>query len=185
MLERQIIIKNKVIEIVWLDQFNIDFDCNKVTPFFQSKPNYRIRFDFDKIRRNMLQEIINDIYGENKEIEMIFTSAYISNGRRVSSKSRIGEIIPIRNWKENIVLDEDINEGAVYANVKRLDRTDVYNYCFAIKRGFREAYISFFSDMFLLYVSSDVIDIILNNECKIKCLKESYVEVYDKYYEGN
>ena len=166
-----------------LEQFNINFDYNEVTPFFQSKPNYRIRFDIDKLKRNTLQDIINKIYDKNEEIEMIFISEYITSGERISTKSNIGKIIAIRNWKETPMLREGMNEGAVYVNVKRLERTDVYNYCFAIKKGFREAYISFFSNMFLLYVSSNVIDIISNNQSEISKLKEMYVESYDKYYE--
>lgn len=166
-----------------IEQFNVDFDCNEMTPFFQSEPNNRIRFDIDKLGKNMMQDIINKIYDKNEEIEMIFISEYITSGKRISSNSKIGKVITIRNWEEFPSLDEEPNVGAVYVKVKRLDRNNVFDYCFAIKRGHREAYISFFSDTFLLYVSSDVIDIISNNESEISKLKEKYVELYDRYYE--
>ncbi|AMO85724.1 hypothetical protein B857_00582 [Solibacillus isronensis B3W22] len=171
--------------MVKLDRFNIDFDCNKSTPFFQSEPNYRIRFDIDKLENTTLQGLLNMIYDQNEEIEMIFISEYIINGKRISSKSNINKIITIKNWREIPVFDEETNEGVVYANIKRLKQSDVFNYCIAVKRGFREIYLSFFSDTYMVYVSSDVIDIISNDESKVNILKESYNELYDKHYETN
>lgn len=172
-----------MINIVRLEKFNVDFDCNKITPFFQSTNGYRIRFDIGKLEKTVLQTIINSIYEQDEEIEMIFISEYIINRKRISSKSNISKIITIRNWKEIPIVDEETNEGVVYVNIKRLKRSDIYNYCLAIKKGFREVYISFFSDTFLFYVSSDVIDIISNDGSKISKLKEKYVELYDTYHE--
>ena len=169
-----------------LKHFDIDFDCQKVTPFFQSKPDHRIRFDIEKLKKTTLQIIIESMFDEGEEIEMIVVSQYITdNGKRFSSKSSIGKVISIKNWNETTVIDKETNEGVVYANIKRLNRADVQNYCLAVKKGLRVAYISFYSETFLLYVSSDVIDIIANNEDKISMLKESYSELYDKYYEIN
>lgn len=167
-----------------LKHFDIDFDCRKEAPFFQSKPDYRIRFDIEKLKRTTLQTIINSMFDAGEEIDMIVISQYITDkGKRLSSKSNIGKIITIKNWNETTVIDKETNEGVVYANIKRLNRADVNNYCLAVKKGFREAYISFFSTTFLLYVSSDVIDIIANNKAEISNLKEEYRESYDKYYE--
>lgn len=172
-------------KIVRLENFNINLGCGEMTPFFQSEQNKRIRFGLDELGRGKLQEIIDEIFEEHEAIELVFISEYISSGKRILSKAKIGKIISIRNWKETLSLNADETEGGVYANVKNLNRTDVYNYCFAIKKGFREAYIVFYSDAFLLYVSSDVIDIISNNESEIKKLKEAYAELYDKCYEIN
>jgi len=168
--------------MVKLDWFNIDFDYNKSTPFFQSAPNYRIRFDIDKLENATLQNLLDMIYDQNEEIELIFISEYIINGKRISSKSNINKIITIKNWREIPEIDKETNEGAVYANIKRLKQSDVFNYCMAIKRGFKEIYLSFFSDTYMVYISSDVIDIISNDESKIDKLKDSYSELYDTHY---
>ena len=113
---------------------------------------------------------------------MLFVSEYITDkGERIRSKSKVGKIIKINNWLELVSFDKETNEGTVYANVKRLKHSDVYNYCLAVKRGFKEAYIVFFSDTFLMYVSSDVIDMI-STENNITNLKKDYSELYDKFY---
>ncbi len=52
-----------------------------------------------------------------------------------------------------------------------------------IKKGFTGAYISFYSNEYLLYGSSDVIDIISNEPSNIIKLKDNYKNLYDTYYE--
>lgn len=170
-----------MIKIVKLKKFNIDFDYNKEIPFFQSNSNERIRFDIEKLDKDILKKIISHLYDDN-EIEILFVSEYIEKGKRISSKSKIGKIIKITNWLESVSFDKETNEGAVYANIKRLKQKDVYNYCLSVKRGFNEAYIIVFNDVFLMYVSSDVIDII-SNENNISNLKREYYELFDRFYE--
>lgn len=170
-----------MIKIVKLKKFNIDFDYNKEIPFFQSNSEKRIRFDIDKLNKDTLKNIISQLYADN-EIEILFVSEYIEKGKRISSKSKIGKIIKITNWLELVSFDKETNEGAIYANIKRLKQKDVYNYCLSVKRGFNEAYIVFFNDVFLMYVSSDVIDII-SNENNISNLKKEYYELFDRFYE--
>lgn len=170
-----------MIKIVKLKKFNIDFDYNKETPFFQSSSEKRIRFDIDKLNKDTLKNIISQLYIDN-EIEILFVSEYIEKGKRISSKSKIGKIIKITNWLEFVSFDKETNEGVVYANIKRLKQKDVYNYCLSVKRGFNEAYIVFFNDVFLMYVSNDVIDII-SSENNISNLKKDYYELFDRFYE--
>ena len=173
-----------MIKIVRLEKFKIDFDCNKETPFFQSSSENRLRFILDKLNNDILKDFVYKIYN-NDEIEMLFVSEYISDkGKRIRSKSQIGKVIKINNWSELVSFDKETNEGIVYANVKRLKYSDVYNYCSAVKRGLKGAYIVFFSDKYLMYVSSDVIDII-STENNINHLKKDYNEQYDKFYEEN
>lgn len=108
------------------------------------------------------------IYDQNEEIELIFISEYIINGKRISSKSNINKIITIKNWREIPEIDKETNEGAVYANIKRLKQSDVFNYCMAIKRGFKEIYLSFFQT--LIWYILVVMLLILFQMMKVKSI---------------
>lgn len=155
-----------------------------MTPFFQVHEGNRIRFDIEKLSSVNLQLIIKQIFKENKDINAIFVSEYIYKNKRTSAKTKVGQIIHLKNWKELVVLEDDSNEGVVYASIKSLDPLDVYNYCSSVKKGSAGAYISFYSDEYLLYVSSDVIDIISNDSTNISKLKDNYKKIYDTYHES-
>ncbi|MBO1910609.1 hypothetical protein [Sporosarcina sp. 6E9] len=169
--------------MVKLNKINIDFDCNKDTPYFQVASEQRIRFGMEDLSITLIQKIVGDIFKEDDHINVIFLSGYVANNKRYSSKPKIGKIIEIKNWHETIVKDSSIGEDVVYATIKNLNRNDIIKYCSKIYKGHNEAYISFFNDKSLLYVSSDVIDIISKDVNKIADLKRKYFEQYNKYYE--
>ncbi|WP_392397254.1 hypothetical protein [Robertmurraya massiliosenegalensis] len=168
-----------------LQDFTIDFDCTGQTPFFQVHQDNRIRFIIDKLTIADLKLIIHQVFNEGKDINAIFISEYIFNGRRKSAKSKVGQVIYLKNWKEHVVLEDDTNDGIVYATIKNVDPVDVYNYCLIARKGLSTAYISFYSDEYLLYVSTDVIDIISNEGTNIAKLKDNYKNLYDTFHEGN
>lgn len=62
----------------------------------------------------------------------------------------------------------------IYATVKGIHNSDVYNYCKKVHQGHREAYIVFYNDRFLIYVNNDVLDIISNDSNLIRELKVKY-----------
>ncbi|MDX8045255.1 hypothetical protein SH601_04565 [Gracilibacillus sp. S3-1-1] len=159
---------------------NIDFDANKEAPYFQVSTEQRIRWGMERLSVSLIQQIVADTFGEEDAIHVTFLSEYITN-KRYSTKTNIGKIIKIRNWKETVVKDKTIGESAIYATVKNINRHDVSRYCSAVYLGHREAYIAFYLDDILLYVSSDVIDIIATNVQKIARLKQMYVD-YDVMY---
>ncbi len=170
--------------MVKLNNFNVNFDCNKETPFFQVQEEYRIRFDIESLNSDIIRSIIEEIFSEKEDINAIFVSEYIFNKKRISAKTKIGQIINLKNWKESIVFEDKEDDGVVYASIKNLSTLDVYNYCFNIKKGFKESYISFYSDTSLIYVSSSVIDIISNDLSNIINLKDKYKNLCNTYYEG-
>ncbi|MEE6134466.1 hypothetical protein CHN50_09710 [Priestia aryabhattai] len=167
--------------MVQLKDFMIDFDYTKGIPFFQVHQNNRIRFDLYELSLADFKSIINEVFPERKDINAIFISAYIFNGKRRSAKSRVGLTFQLNNWKEYIV-GEDKNNAVVYASIKNLSSNDIYNYCLSIRKGGRPAYISFYSNDYLLYVSTDVIDIVSNDTMNIAKLKDDYNGLYDTYY---
>ncbi|GAA0345621.1 hypothetical protein GCM10008931_41100 [Oceanobacillus oncorhynchi subsp. oncorhynchi] len=169
--------------MVKLDKLNIDFDCNKETPYFQVNPNQRIRFGMEDLTPSLIRKVVEEVLSEKDNINVVFISEYIINNKRFSSKSRIGKFININNWKESIEIDECGDEGVVYATIRDVDRNDVLKYCLKVFNGQNEAFISFFTEEVLLYLNSDVIDIVSNNRSKIDSLKQNYAGIFNKYYE--
>ncbi|WP_054859458.1 hypothetical protein [Gracilibacillus sp. JCM 18860] len=164
--------------MVKLKDSNIDFDCNKETPpYFQVTSKQRIRLAIEDLNISLIQTIIGgDIFKEEDKISLIFLSEYYLNNIRRSTRSRIGKIINITNWHETVVREEASGNGEVYVTIKNLNREDISKYCSAFYKGHTEAYISFFNDEFLLYVSSDV--------RKIENLKQNYSGLFNKYHEN-
>lgn len=169
--------------MIMLNGLSIQFSSGSRTPYFQVSPKKRIRFGMENLNLNLVKKIIDDILNEDYHINVIFIAGYIVNNKRISSKSKIGKFIDIKNWEETIVREEDSDHRFIYATIRNIEKENVIKYCSKILKGHTEAYISFYTDEFLIYVSGDVIDIISNNESKINKLKEYYFELYDKYYE--
>lgn len=165
-----------------LSRFQIDFDIRKPTPYFQSTPEHRIRFLMENLTASHLKEILQTIFQKDRPIHLLFVAAYIHQHRRYLAKARVGSSITIRNWKEYIVQEEADHTGVVYAHVKHVKLDEMISYCIQVYRGQSQAYIVFYDSDFLLYVSTDVVDII-GDATAIKSLKETYVELYDRLYD--
>lgn len=165
-----------------LSQFQVELDIRKPTPYFQSIPERRIRFLMEDLNGSQLKEILQTIFQEDRPIHLLFVAAYIHRFRRYSAKARVGSSITIRNWKEYIVEDEGAHTGVVYAHVKHIKLDEVISYCLNVYRGHTPAYIVFHDSDLLLYVSTDVMDII-GDATAIKSLKETYVDLYDRLYD--
>ncbi|AOH53049.1 hypothetical protein ABE28_001675 [Peribacillus muralis] len=138
----------------------------------------------DNLNITLITKIVGDVFKEDDNISVIFLSENIFKDKRYSSKANIGNIIKIKNWHEIVVKDESSREGVVYANINDLIRNDIIKYCTKIYQGHNEAYISFYNDKSLLYVNSDVIDIILKDVGKIADLKQKYSIQFDEYYDN-
>lgn len=171
--------------MIELDEIQIDFDCNKETPYFQVTPQQRIRFGMEDLNITLIRAIIKNVFAENDNLSLLFVSENIINNRRFSSKSGIGKIIKIKNWYEKVAYDASIGEGIVYTTIKNLTCNDVIRYCSEVYKGHNEAYISFFNNKSLIYVSNDVVDIVSSDVEMITELKQKYSDRFDKYYESN
>ncbi|QZY88195.1 hypothetical protein [Exiguobacterium acetylicum] len=165
-----------------LSQFQIELDIRKPTPYFQSTPERRIRFLMEDLTASQLKEILQTIFQKDRPIHLLFVAAYIHRFRRYSAKARVGSSITIRNWKEYIVEDEGAHKGVIYAHVKDIELNEIISYCTNVYRGYTSAYIVFHDSVFLLYVSTDVVDVI-GDATSIKSLKETYVDLYDRLYD--
>jgi len=166
-----------------LSQFQIEFDIRKPTPYFQSTPERRIRFLMEDLNASQLKEILQTIFQEDRSTQLLFVAAYIHRHRRYLAKARVGSSITIRNWKEYIVEEEATHAGVVYAHVKHVRLEEVASYCVKVYRGHTPAYIVFHDSDFLLYVSTDVVDIIGTDVNAIRSLKETYAVLYDSLHD--
>ncbi|MGE7185351.1 hypothetical protein ACQKKK_15495 [Peribacillus sp. NPDC006672] len=164
-----------------IQQFNVNFKDDE-TPFFQVDTNHRIRFGMDEISGILLKTILKDVFKTNEKVDMSFIIGNITNNKRHLEKNRIGKSIKIKNWKETIVNDEDLDAEIIYATVKDVNSLDVYNYCKKVHQGHREAYIVFYTERFLTYVNNDVLDIISNDSNLVRELKDKYEKHINEYY---
>ncbi|MGD6968355.1 hypothetical protein ACQCVP_18145 [Rossellomorea vietnamensis] len=171
--------------MVRLDSFSVDFDCTKEAPYFQVPQEQRIRFVMEDLSVSLIRGVIEDVYDAGDALTVIFVSEYIVNNRRRSFKSRIGRSVKITNWQETVVYDESLREGIVYTSIRNLIREDVITYCSAIYKGQNEAFLAFYNEKFLVYVSSDVIDIISSDRGLIAELKQGYSGLFNRFYEDS
>lgn len=165
-----------------LSRFQIERDIRKPTPYFQSTPERRIRFLMEDLNASQLKEILQTIFQEDRSIHLLFVAAYIHYHRRYLAKARVCSSITIRNWKEYIVEDEVAHTGVVYAHVKHIKLDEIISYCLSVYRGHTPAYIVSYDSDFLLYVSTDVVDVIGTDVNAIRSLKETYAYIYDSLH---
>lgn len=169
-------------------KLGVEFTNTDIVPFFQVNKDNRIRFVMDNFinhKAKLLGEIVNDIFGEDS-IKTFFISGYIlQNNKRISLKTGLGKILKISNWKEILYKKSaDDDHTVIFGEIDKLNREHVITYCKKIAHGkLKESYIIFYTDDFLLYVNSDVVDIVSPDIKKIYNLKTKYNNVFDKYYE--
>ena len=166
-----------------LKNTGIDFDINQPTPYFQVTDERRIRFGMDEISLEDVKGVIGKVFEQENPIDMTILSSYVKGKKYISAKNNIGKWFSIKNWKETIVFNEDDYTGFVYATIRNIDRREVERYVAAIRQGARGAYITFYTDDRLLYVSTDVLDIVSLDCGFIRRMKSTFEDGYNKFHE--
>jgi len=166
-----------------INQFPIDFTAG-ITPFFQVKDSERIRFSITELQDNpgALKRVFNHLFIWDESLESIFISGYETKHGMRREKLGLGDIFRITNWKTQKKWNDDLEAYVIYTQMSRLKSSDVYKYILKLMRGGRHLYISFYNEEYLLYVNSDVLDIV-SDESRITLLKNQFNEMYDRYYE--
>ncbi|KML00566.1 hypothetical protein [Rossellomorea marisflavi] len=166
-----------------IDKFGFKLDDMEATPYFEVTSNYRIRFLMDTFENNinLLKNVLTDTLKNGQTIDTTFISGYIRNKKRYREYIGIGEFIKITNWRETIVKEEE--HDVIYSTITDVNISDVNKYCQKVANGYREAFIMFYNDDFLIYVSSDVLDIISYESGLISNLKQKYSSEYNTFYE--
>lgn len=166
--------------MITLTQLGIDFN-DEQTPFFQVNSNNRIRFGLSEISYVELQSVLEYIFKDVDTVDMVYFVAHIISNKYIYSKTAVRKSILIRNWEEIIEENEEVRK--VYGIVKNIDITQVQKYALSIYKGGRPAYLSFYLKDRLVYISSDVVDIIFYDVQFISHLKEKFSNLYNKFYE--
>lgn len=170
-----------------IDQLVEIYDL-RASPYFQVEASKRIRFsseDFNWNNWGNLKYLIYLTFEGEEKIDSTFIIGDIIHNRKVYNKIGLGKFFEINNWSEEIIYEEDMEEEIIFATVKNVSRNEIYKYVRSITSGFnREAYITFHSEHFLLYISSDVLDIISNDEKNIEKIKRNISTsiVYEQEY---
>lgn len=170
-----------------IEKFGFKLEESEGTPFFNVFPKHRLRFGMETFENNfmLLKQVLEDVLKEDQTTDTTFISGYITKNKRYPEKVGIGKFIKIKNWRETVVKDEDLESDVIYSTVSNVNNSEAFKYCQKVVKGYPQAYIMFYNDNFLIYVSSDVIDIISYDSDLINDLKEKYSSDYNKFYENN
>ncbi len=165
-----------------INEFPIDFTAG-ITPFFQVKDSERIRFGMAEFQHNpgSLKQVFDYMFDWNEKLECIFISGYETDRGIQRVKLGLGNMFSITNWKNHKKWNEELSAHVIYTQVSSLKSSDIYKYFLKLMYGGRHLYISFYNEEYLLYVNSDVLDII-SDESRITLLKNQFSEMYDRYY---
>lgn len=166
--------------VITLTELGVDFN-DEQTPFFQVNSNNRIRFGLSEISYVELKSVLDYIFKEVDTVDMVYLVAYIISNKYIYTKTAVRKSILIRNWEEIVEENEEVRN--VYAIVKNIDITQVQKYALSIYKGGRAAYLAFYLKDRLVYISSDVVDIISDDVQFISHLKEQFSNLYDKFHE--
>lgn len=179
--------KRGIDEMERMKILDVNFSDMTATPFFQVEAKNKIRFDIELFEGNLrgLRGILTELFKSPDTIDVSFISGYITYGKskRINEKTKIGRFMKIKNWAETKVDVDDLESTIIFTTIKGVHEDEVYKYCKYAVNGGQQAYISFYNDTYLLYISTDVIDIISPDTSLIEKLKIQYCEEYDKFYE--
>lgn len=160
---------------------SIQFGIDKPIPYFQVSDEHRIRFGYERMKGSLIKQIITETYS-NDSFNMEFLLSVIEGHYIQTEKTNLGRYFKITNWKEVFHKGE---EEVDYINVivKNIELKPLVKYITNVVCGNeRSSYIIFFSSDKLIYVSTDVIDIVSHDTAFIERLKEKYKDIYDMYH---
>ncbi|GGB03686.1 hypothetical protein ERX37_01350 [Macrococcus hajekii] len=161
----------------------ISINPEGVTPFFQVHSEKRVKFSWDKLDKNIVTDLIHTIFGETQiTMTVLIGCSYELNF--VKEKTGIGKFFTITNWKETFIESEDRELQFAIVQIERIKRDEIINYCMKIKNGHPQAYITFKDETSLLYVSTDVMDIVSQDRSLFTDLKKKYHDIVDVYWEA-
>ncbi|ART75108.1 hypothetical protein B4U37_03185 [Sutcliffiella horikoshii] len=158
---------------------------NPAPPYFQVDDSQRIRFGWTVLEENpgMLKRIFESLKLEKQiAVDCTFLSAYESEAFKQKEKLHLGRKFVITNWKENKIWSDDLECTCVYTTITNLNGESLYRYMIGLMKGHqRQLHICFYNESYLLYTSSDVLDIV-SSDSNISILKEAFREYYDTYH---
>ncbi|MFJ6411309.1 hypothetical protein ACIQLG_00765 [Terribacillus saccharophilus] len=167
-----------------LKQIGINIYGRDGSVFFQASKENRVRLATDIFsdlnnRKLLKEEVIQHFM--DKPVSLTFLSAYYINDTRIREKLGLGKVLNISNWKEKVISDD--GERLIYGTISNLDNTQVLSIIYGVLAEKIASPLTFHNDESIVYVSSDVLDVVTVDDVKVKEFKNKYPDLYDKYYE--
>lgn len=162
-----------------LRNLSLTFDLESETPFFQVSIPHRIRFDADMISKPLVTTIVNQLFDTPDTTHCSFLSKYLSP-IHTREKTRVGRFFNIINWREDVHVGEDTY---IISTFYKLTNEALIDYLLYVPRSCINPYIIFYNNHHIVYISSDVLDIISCSEEVIKNYKAKYADIMDTDYE--
>ncbi|WP_252312872.1 hypothetical protein [Sinobaca sp. H24] len=166
-----------------IEKFHVRFDDFDSTPYYQASPDNRIRISCDNYNNKNwkhLKNLIYTLFHEDSETNLTLEVGTIRNNKRIPIKTGIGKFFHITNWKEDIVYHSELDMSFIIATIKNVDADDIYKYGRRVASGHKDSYIVFYNQTFLMYISTDVIDIISKEKEDIQKVTPFTKELFKK-----
>lgn len=157
----------------------LTFDLESETPFFQVSIPHRIRFDANMISKPVVTAIVNQLFDTPDTTHCSFLSKYLYP-IHVREKTHVGRFFNIINWREDVHVGEDTYTISTFY---KITNEALIDYLLYVPRSFINPYIIFYNNQHIVYISSDVLDVISCSEEVIKNYKAKYADIMDTYYE--
>lgn len=120
--------------------------------------------------------------GESK-LDCTFISSYVSDNQTQIEYGALGRIFKITNCKNEKCWNEELDTEITFSTISGVSSTALYKYILRFVHGNqRDLYICFYNTNLLLYVNSDVLDIIATEQ-KTDSLKKEFTYFVDKLYD--
>ena len=156
--------------------FNIKL-YGEFTPYIQASEDKRIYFFTDSFegRKHSLLKLVEFLFNGDSQIDTTFLKAYIPKGFGKplrSEKQVLHGRIQIKNWNEFYYTESEFGTTYIFATVKDIKSTGVFEYIRSIMKGEKAQLISFYNDNYFITVDSDEITVIVKdvgllNELKV------------------
>lgn len=160
----------------------IIFQPNRPTPYFQVTAEYRMRLGYDKLDLWGVKEVLSEIIDNDMSMTVLINTIEGRNEHR--EKLKLKRYMTIKNWHENMIKDDEEGVHYVMATVHEVDASTIIKIAqSAVITNEFKGFIHFFDERLIIYVSTDVIDIISSDTFLISELKARYFDRYDRYWE--
>lgn len=155
------------------------------TIYFQTPAPHRLRIATshfeDNSRLVILRDFVYSIFPEHKPISMTGIIGYYIGSKRIWERQYLKNITKLSNWKETYV-GNGTGERLIYMAVENITSQDVYALCKQTAQGRKCSSLTFYTEDRVLYISSDVFDLVMTTEQQLRDLCTKFYPWIDTYH---
>lgn len=169
--------------------FNIDLSQTNISPYLHARKTNRVRFDFGCVNEYIFNFIIS-LFKEDESFHIFYLDSYSINGlSRETLNLKLKSYIDTFKNKHDFKLkkvsytEEDDSIEYIFAEIKNVSPEAIrYYYQYMKSLDAEDNYLYFYNKNFIVYITTDVLDVVSSDKEFIKRIKHSIIS-YDKYYE--